>query len=313
VTVSPIDRNRLPSISEGVSLFASREWSELYVDHIQAYGLFDAAEQLQGSFILFHKQKLGLGYAITAPFAPHIGLHYKQPSEKRVSQQGHSKDVHRAIADFLKARKEILIELALSTEEKDSQPYVWSDFEVKPRHTYLIQLDRTADELLAAMSPERRKNIRKAQAEGLKLCRTEDVTRCLGLLMKTVERQDISLDRGILEQLLKSPSLNSNRAMYICEAGGKDLAASLVVWDKNRAYYLIGGYETDGAHQGAGTLNLWQAILDAKERGNSMFDFEGSQLPEVERYFRGFGGELHTFFQLSRASSLGKLAKRIKG
>jgi hypothetical protein len=285
----------------------------MYDEHIQAFGLFDASGQLQGSFILFHKQKLGLGYAITAPFAPHIGLHYRQASEKRVSQQGHAKEVHRAISSFLKARKEILIELALSTEEKDSQPYAWNDFEVMPRHTYLIQLEKPADELLAAMSPERRKNIRKAQGEGLNVSRTENVTRFLGLLMKTVERQNISLDCGILKQLLESKSLSSNRAMYICETGGKDLAASLVVWDNNRSYYLIGGYDTDAAHQGAGTLNLWQAIIDAKERGNSIFDFEGSQLPEVERYFRGFGGELHTFFQLSRTSGLGRLAKRIKG
>lgn len=313
MTIATIDRALLPSISEGVSLFASLEWCAMYGEQVQAYGLFDAAQQLQGSFLLFHKQKLGLGYTITAPFAPHIGLHYRHSSEKLVSQQGHSKDVHRAIASLLNERKDILIEVTLSTEEKDSQPYAWVDFEVQPRHTYLLQLDRTTEELLAAMSPERRKNIRKAEGDGLEIVRTEDAERCLALLMKTIERQDISLDKGILELVLKSEALKSNRAMYICHAGGKDLATSLVVWDEQRSYYLIGGYDLRAAHQGAGTLNLWQAILDAKARGNSIFDFEGSQLPEIERYFRGFGGELHTFFQLSKTSSLGRLAKRVKG
>ena len=285
----------------------------MYTDNVQAYGLFDAAHQLQGTFLLFHKHKLGAGYTITSPLAPHIGLNYVQASEKRVGKQSHSKDVHRSIASYLKARKDILTEVALSTEENDSQPYTWDDFEVRPRHSYLLGLEQSEDELLSAMTPERRKNIRKAEEEGLSVIRTEDADRCYSLLLKTIERQAINIDKSILKRLLEEPSLAENRSLYLCQSEGKDLAASVVVWDDHRSYYLIGGYDPEGSHQGAGTLNLWQAIKDAKVRGNRIFDFEGSQLPEVERYFRGFGGELHTFFQISRTSKLGKLAKRIKG
>ena len=116
-----------------------------------------------------------------------------------------------------------------------------------------------------------------------------------------------------MDRLLNTEALRDNRAFYLCSLKGEALAASLVVWDNQRTYYLIGGYDAENAHQGAGTLNLWHAIKDAKARGNRLFDFEGSMIPEVERYFRGFGGELKTFFSVEKKNWLGEIATRIKG
>ena len=197
----------------------------------------------------------------------------------------------------------MFIEITLSTDESDSQPYTWDGFDVKPRHTYLMGLSDSKEDLLNAMSPERRKNIRKAEKDGLQVIRTEDVKQFRSILDHTIKRQEIALDTRILDALLRSSQLANNRTLYICRDEGCDIAASLVVWDSHRTYYLIG----------AGTLNIWTAILDAKARANAVFDFEGSMIPQVERYFRGFGGELHTFFAISRHKALGRLIKRFKG
>lgn len=310
--IRPVDTSILPSVQDGVSLFASREWAALYPYHIQAYVLQGKNEQVSGSFLLFHKAKFAAKYTITPPLAPHIGLHVNFQAEKTESIQTFKKNVHKAIAKYLHSRNDALLQISLSTEDVDSQPYTWQDLSVRPRHTYLLDLGASEESLLDGMSSERRKNIRKAMDDGLSSQRTSNIDSVRELLWKTIERQKVAIDKTILESLLTSQAIKDNRAFYLCSLNGEPLAASLVVWDKDRMYYLIGGYDPENAHQGAGTLNLWQAMLDAKLRGHRIFDFEGSMIPEIERYFRGFGGELKTFFSVEHKNWLGEIATRVK-
>ncbi|NNC83835.1 MAG: GNAT family N-acetyltransferase [Flavobacteriales bacterium] len=313
VQIETIAIQQLPSLSDGVSLFASNEWAEVIGDRLQAYEVHSSGGERLATFLLFHSSKLGVDYTITSPFAPHIGLDLRLSAEKMESRQSLEKSIHRAIAELLNSRKDALLEISLSVDVVDSQAYTWSGQEVSPRHTYHIDLARSKEELLAAMSSERRKNIRKAENDGLTVERTQDTARFQRLIEKTVERQGISMDREIFECLLNDPILQDHRDLYLCHRDGQDLAASLVVHDKDQAYYLIGGYDDGAGHQGAGTLNLWNAMLDAKARGNRIFDLEGSMIPEVERYFRGFGGELKTYFSIKKKSLVGRIASKLKG
>jgi len=66
-------------------------------------------------------------------------------------------------------------------------------------------------------------------------------------------------------------------------------AGAYIVWDSRFTYYLLGGSDETLRTSGAGSLVLWSAVEAAAERGTG-FDFEGSMLRPVERYFRSFGG-----------------------
>ena len=61
------------------------------------------------------------------------------------------------------------------------------------------------------------------------------------------------------------------------------------------------GYDNTKVHNGVGPLAMWVAILKAKEMGLQVFDFEGSIVPPIERYFRGFGGKLTPIFSVHKA------------
>lgn len=39
-------------------------------------------------------------------------------------------------------------------------------------------------------------------------------------------------------------------------------------------------------------MSLYYSILHARDLGLRVFDFEGSGVPEIEEYFRSFGGSL---------------------
>ena len=46
---------------------------------------------------------------------------------------------------------------------------------------------------------------------------------------------------------------------------------------------------------------MWEAIKFAKKLGIKYFDFEGSMVPQIERYFRGFGGKLTPYYRINKA------------
>ena len=71
--------------------------------------------------------------------------------------------------------------------------------------------------------------------------------------------------------------------------------------DSQTAYYLLGGYQAEERHHGAGALAVFEAIQHCREIGLKTFDFEGSVIPAIEKYFRGFGGQLKPYFSVNKA------------
>lgn len=51
-------------------------------------------------------------------------------------------------------------------------------------------------------------------------------------------------------------------------------------------------------------MTLDRCIAEAAQRGVPQFDLEGSMIPEIERFFRGFGAQLTPYFTVNRASFL---------
>ncbi len=76
-----------------------------------------------------------------------------------------------------------------------------------------------------------------------------------------------------------------------------------VVWDRHAAYYLLGGGDPELRTSGASSLLMWEAILRAREV-TDVFDFEGSMLKPVERFFRAFGGHQTPYLYVSRTGAL---------
>ena len=95
-----------------------------------------------------------------------------------------------------------------------------------------------------------------------------------------------------------------SRKIYVAREreSGKIVAAIYVVWDTSSAYLLATGRVEENT-DGALSLLIWQAIRDMSARVKR-FDFEGSMIPEVEHYFRAFGGALKPYFRIGKASKL---------
>src|SRR5690606_13716638 len=87
------------------------------------------------------------------------------------------------------------------------------------------------------------------------------------------------------------------------DGGGRQHAGVYIVWDSESAYYIMGGGDPELRNSGATSYCMWEAIRFSATVSRR-FDFEGSMIEPVERFFRAFGAELTPYFQISRSKSL---------
>ena len=99
--------------------------------------------------------------------------------------------------------------------------------------------------------------------------------------------------------------------LFACDESGRVHAVAYVVWDDAAAYYLMGGGDPELRTSGASSLLMWEAILRARNV-TDVFDFEGSMLRPVERFFRAFGGRQIPYLQVSRATRTGRAALALR-
>ena len=109
--------------------------------------------------------------------------------------------------------------------------------------------------------------------------------------------------RDFIRRLDKAAAQNQARKIFIAEdEQGRHHAGVYLIWDDNTAYYLMGGGDPDLRNSGATSLCMWEAMQFAATVTKS-FDFEGSMLEPVERFFRGFGATQTPYFAVSKTNS----------
>ena len=67
-------------------------------------------------------------------------------------------------------------------------------------------------------------------------------------------------------------------------------------------YYLIGGGDPKYRNSGAMSLLINEALKLAKDK-HCLFDFEGSMIEPIERFFRAFGAVQTPYFQIKKVNS----------
>jgi len=187
-------------------------------------------------------------------------------------------------------------------------PFYWQGFTQTTRYTYVIENLIDLDQVWAEFQENIRREIRKAQKR-VKVRTDLDIEHFLDINSLTFKRQGKSLpySRELARRLDAACVEHQARRIFFAEdAQGQIHAAIYIVWDENSAYYLMGGGNPELRNSGATSLLLWEGIQFAA-KVTQKFDFEGSMIESVERFFRAFGARQIPYFQLTRMSRRLKL------
>lgn len=282
------------------TVFDSLPWLELTGIGAAPIGLFDASDELRGGFCLREEVRAGLRIARNPVFTPTVGPFLAMRSTNPVARISEFREALEAMVEYLSDRHFAIHVLGLRPGIQDPTPFFRRGWKVVSHITYRLNLEHSIDDLFDAMSPDRRKSIRKAETLGFDVEFDADGATLVSLVDSTFARQGRPWPREIGARIVQDPPPGLAAFTVVASQGGRALAGAFVVHDHSTAYYLMGGYADDAGHA-AGPLVMWHAIQKAKSLGLKVFDFEGSMIPEIERYFRGFGGALTPYFTVNRA------------
>lgn len=184
--------------------------------------------------------------------------------------------------------------------------FFWSGFTQTTRYTYVLPDLSDEAKLWSGLHGNIRREIKKASSRfKLDVREEENVETFLSLNRMVFERQGV--ERSYTEELVKridrAAAKRACRKILVAEdERGRIHAGVYVVWDENSAYYLMGGSDPALRTSGATSLCLWEAVRHAASICQQ-FDFSGSMIEPIERFFREFGATQVPYFHLTKIPS----------
>jgi len=217
---------------------------------------------------------------------------------------GYEKKVYTALIEALPSYQ--IFKQSWHASKTNWLPFYWKGFGQTTLYTYQLFNLENFDQLYADMRSNVRGDIKKAVTRfGVRLKDNPTIDDFLKLNQKTYDRQGIANPES--EQLIRNVFIavkaRNSGALFIAEdEAGEMHAGAFIVWDDSCAYYLMGGGDPELRKSGATSFCLWEAIKFASSVSRS-FDFEGSMIEPIERYFRAFGAIQVPYFEIRSVNS----------
>lgn len=302
--IKKINIESIPSKLQ-TSVFNSRDWLSIYGNKISIHGIFNDNQELIGYFSTQKVKQLKLlSHTKNPTFSPNCGLIYINPAQNKAKKHSFNKKLTKLVSEYLSSIKTNIITLSLPPDINDTQAFYWDNYKVIPHYTYYQDLNKSYDDLFKCLEPKARSGLKKAEKDGLTFKQNKDYKIVKDFVINTMSKNKVAIDEKILDKILFEYSNKSNSFSYISSLNQDVLAMAFCVYFNGTCHYIFGGYNDKKTHPSAGPLCVWQSMLHAKEIGIKTFDFEGSMLIPVEKYFRSFGAELTPYYTLNKANYL---------
>ena len=221
--------------------------------------------------------RLGIKASTTPPWAQDIGTHFNGDALRDVLSRGEC--------------PLMVFDLPAGAPPMEALPrYCWA----LERHTRQCPLD--ASDPVESWPAHRKKQLRRAEREGLHVSRCQDADLLVDLHQAARHRKGLNSDgsalRALLTELLAEPD---TQGWIVADSKGQNLAGGVFHGtDDNRLIYGFGGqFRTDnpGESSRASVMMIAAAMRHAAQSGKDTFDFGGSMDPGVDRFYAEFGAE----------------------
>jgi hypothetical protein len=247
------------------------------------------------------------------------------PRRQMVKRRYDEFQISEFVAEYL-AREFEAVELQLAPSFADARPFLWYRYGEPAERRYAVDVrytsgvdistlcDFSGDEerspCFANMETVRRYSVREAGKKGGRVAHGEDGGVLVEFYSALMARQNepqaenkLAAMRRVIDALLQ----HGRGAVYhVMNRDGVVIYAVAYGWDPRRAYYLFGAGHPEKSEPWQGTLAHWEAFKDlARCHGITEVDLEGVNSPERGWFKLGLGGDLRSYFNISRSSKQG--------
>lgn len=210
-----------------------------------------------------------------------------------IAIEASSAEIADALADHVQRSHKAL---ALSIEPDEYSFAVSSGWRraknhILPARTVILDLTRSEDELIAAMTKKHRQYIRKSEREATLTIRPvttrEQLDACLEVYEQTAARAEFGLhDTSYYTDAFEM--LGDWGAVWASYENDKPVAFLWIAFSERTSFELYGGMDARGQALRANYALKWHAITQMKARGVHRYDFGGLINDGVTTFKTGF-------------------------
>jgi lipid II:glycine glycyltransferase (peptidoglycan interpeptide bridge formation enzyme) len=199
-----------------------------------------------------------------------------------------------------------VLSLNLSPGLMNWLPFYWRGFSSSLRYTYRIENTNDPDRVWSEFRENIRREVRKA-SRTVEVRSTDDVELFIHALRPMAKRAGWSQRTESVVRRVDHAcrQRDANLMLLAVDASDRPRACTMLVRDDGFVYYLLAGRNDQEAPTGAASLIVWEGIKYASEKGLA-FDFEGSMIKSIERFFRAFGARQVPYLRVTRNSIKGR-------
>ena len=274
--------------------------------------IIEKGGQIFATMPIFTIKKKGFSYISHPKLTQTMGIYFNYPkNQKYYKKLSFEKEMIEKIIKELP--KYDYFYQAFNFKYTNLLPFYWNGFTMNINYTYIIE-NIELEELEKRFETDIRRRRKKAKELGVIIYESEDINKFYELNNKTFKRQNrkIPYEFEFINNLYQNCKKNSAVKMFFAEYNKSVIAVNFLIFDKKVVYYLMGGIDPEKKDLGAMDLIQYESIKFAIET-NRVFDFEGSMVESIEKYFRSFGAIQKPYFSVYKTNSkILKIKKSIK-
>ncbi|MBF4434706.1 GNAT family N-acetyltransferase [Vibrio anguillarum] len=287
-----------------IPIFSQAWWLDTVAGESWDVCIVEKGNKIQASMPYVVKKKYGLTLLTQPSLTQNLGPWIRPAHGKYSKQLSREKDLMEALIEQLPQHHYFNQNWHYSNT--NWLPFYWKGFEQSTRYTYVISSLDDINSIWEETQDNIRREIRKAENRfGLVVNSDLPISDFFELNQLTFSRQGLSMpySEHFVENIVNQAKKRKQCRWFIAQDNeGRNHAGVLLVWDSESAYYLMGGGDPDLRNSGATSLCMWEAIKFASTV-TKRFDFEGSMIEPVERFFRAFGAKQTPYFALTHRPS----------
>lgn len=238
---------------------------------------------------LTQNKKASVSYLYQPFFTQQLGVFSKKEMDEK------------AVDEFLEniPDKFRFVEINLNTKNIFSS----KDFKHEKKITHHLFLSKPHDKIQARYNENTKRNLKRAIKHELKISPSIKPVELINMFRKTQGKKISELKKQhytLLENLMKkSLQLKRGKLVGTKDETGKWCAGCFFVYGKNSIINLFPA-STDAAKQNGAMTFLIDSCLKENEMSGKNFDFEGSNISSIARFYKGFGAAEVNYFRIRR-------------
>lgn len=287
-----------------ISIFSQPWWLDIVCENTT----WDVALVKEGDTIIASmpyqiQKKYGLTFSLMPAYTQYLGpsIRYKQ-SQSYTKRLAYDKKTIQELLDQLP--KIHRFEQSLNPYMQNWLPFFWNAYKQNSCFTYILDDISDVEETYKNFSSNIRRAIKKAQ-KTLSVTKINEVDEFIALIDKSGKGSKIMKDerRNMVRNIIVNSIERERGTLLIAKDENENIhAGAFFLEDHNMFHYIMGAANSEFRSSGASSLLMWSAIK-LFSQANKKFNFEGSMVESIEKYFRSFGAQQLSYSKLSKINS----------